>query len=53
MAELDKEILALAGQQPYRTPVGWLQCFRGLSTLSAMILERRSSTSSAFADRGS
>jgi transposase len=37
-AELDKEIEALALTDPYREPVGWLRCFRGLDTLSAMIL---------------
>jgi transposase len=35
---LDKEIEALALTDPYREPVGWLRCFRGLDTLSAMIL---------------
>lgn len=38
LAELDKEIEALAQQDPYREPVGWLRCFRGIDTLSAMIL---------------
>jgi transposase len=37
-AELDREIEAIAEQEPYRTPVGWLRCFRGIDTLSAMIL---------------
>jgi transposase len=37
-AELDKEIEALAQTAPYREPVGWLRCFRGIDTLSAMIL---------------
>ena len=30
--------MAVAGTEPYRTPVGWLRCFRGIDTLSAMIL---------------
>jgi transposase len=38
LAELDREIEALAQTAPYREPVGWLRCFRGLNTLSAMIL---------------
>jgi len=38
LAALDHEILALAEREPYRTPVGWLRCFRGIATLSAMIL---------------
>lgn len=37
-AELDQAVEALAQQAPYREPVGWLRCFRGLDTLSAMIL---------------
>lgn len=38
LAELDKEIEALAEHPPYAEPVGWLRCFRGIDTLSAMIL---------------
>ena len=38
LADLDQEIVALADTAPYRTPVGWLRCFRGIDTLSAMIL---------------
>jgi len=38
LAELDKEIEALAETDLYREPVGWLRCFRGIDTLSAMIL---------------
>jgi transposase len=37
-AELDKELAAVAGTAPYREPVGWLRCFRGIDTLSAIIL---------------
>ena len=37
-AELDKVMAALAEVPPYREPVGWLRGFRGLDTLSAMIL---------------
>ena len=37
-AELEKEIEAFAQQSPYAEPVGWLRCFRGIDTLSAMIL---------------
>jgi transposase len=38
LAELDKEVASLSATEPYRTPVGWLRCFRGIDTLSAMIL---------------
>lgn len=37
-AELDQEVTTLAEAAPYREPVGWLRCFRGIDTLSAMIL---------------
>ena len=37
-AELDKELEAVAVTAPYREPVGWLRCFRGIDTLSAIIL---------------
>ncbi len=37
-AEIDQEVAALAATAPYREPVGWLRCFRGIDTLSAMIL---------------
>jgi transposase len=37
-AELERQIEAVAAEEPYRTPVGWLRCFRGVKTLSAMIL---------------
>jgi len=35
-AELDRELEAIAEQEPYRTPVGWLRCFRGFDTRSAL-----------------
>lgn len=38
VADLDREIAALAETVPYRQPVGWLRCFRGLDTLAAMTL---------------
>jgi transposase len=41
VADLDKDIAALAETEPYRIPVGWLHCFRGIDTLSAMILLNR------------
>ena len=37
-AELDKELEAVAATAPYREPVAWLRCFRGIDTLSAIIL---------------
>ena len=37
-AELDKELEAIAKVAPYREPVDWLRCFRGIDTLSALIL---------------
>jgi transposase len=38
VADLDREIAALAATAPYHEPVGWLRCFRGLDTLAAMTL---------------
>jgi transposase len=38
LTELDREIETLAQAEPYREPVGWLRCFRGVDTLAAMIL---------------
>lgn len=38
LRELDREIEAIAERPPYREPVGWLRCFRGLDTLAAMIV---------------
>jgi transposase len=35
-AALEQEILALAETAPYRERVGWLRCFRGIDTRSAM-----------------
>jgi transposase len=35
---LDQQIAAIAATEPYRTPVGWLRCFRGIDTLSAMLI---------------
>jgi transposase len=35
-ADLEREIAALAETAPYRERVGWLRCFRGIDTLSAM-----------------
>ncbi|MGH7266276.1 MAG: IS110 family transposase [Candidatus Rokuibacteriota bacterium] len=37
-ADLDRELEALAQRAPYAEPVGWLRCFRGIDTLSAMVL---------------
>jgi transposase len=38
VADLDREIAALAATEAYRERVGWLRCFRGIDTLAAMIL---------------
>ena len=35
---LDTKLSALAQQDPYREPVGWLRCFRGIDTVTAMTL---------------
>lgn len=38
LAELDKQLGEIATQDPYREPVGWLRCFRGIDTLTAMLV---------------
>lgn len=38
LADLEREIATLAESEPYREPVGWLRCFRGIDTLSALTL---------------
>ncbi len=38
VADLEREIAALAETEPYRERVGWLRCFRGIDTLGAMAL---------------
>jgi len=38
LRELDARLADLAEQEPYRTPVGWLRCFRGIDTLTAMLI---------------
>jgi hypothetical protein len=35
---LEGRLLELAEQEPYRERVGWLRCFRGIDTVTAMIL---------------
>lgn len=35
---LDAALAATAQQEPYRTPVGWLRCFRGIDTVTALTL---------------
>jgi transposase len=32
----DQQLEALSQQEPYATPVGWLRCFRGIDTVTAM-----------------
>ena len=38
LMELDAQLGAVADTEPYREPVGWLRCFRGIDTLSAVLL---------------
>jgi transposase len=35
---LQEKLVALSEKEPYREPVGWLRCFRGIDTLTAMTL---------------
>jgi len=38
LAALDRTLEAMAQEDPYREPVGWLRCFRGIDTLTALAL---------------
>jgi transposase len=38
LIELDARLAEIAKSEPYRTPIGWLRCFRGIDTLSAMLI---------------
>src|SRR5438093_1900082 len=38
LKELDQQLAAVAETEPYREPVAWLRCFRGIDTLSAMLI---------------
>lgn len=38
LRELDARLAELADGAPYREPVGWLRCFRGIDTLTAMLI---------------
>ena len=38
VAALDKELEGVAEKGPYKEPVGWLRCFRGINTVTAVSL---------------
>jgi transposase len=38
LATLDAQLKELADQEPYRERIGWLRCFRGIDTITALIL---------------
>jgi transposase len=38
LRQLDLKVAAAAAQDPYREPVAWLRCFRGIDTLTAACL---------------
>jgi transposase len=37
LSELDARLTEIAQTDPYREPVGWLRCFRGIDTLTAIL----------------
>ena len=37
LGELDAQLTAIAATAPYQDAVGWLRCFRGIETLTAMM----------------
>jgi len=38
LIELDARLSEIAQTDPYREPVGWLRCFRGIDTLTAILI---------------
>jgi len=38
LIELDARLTEVAQTDPYREPVGWLRCFRGIDTLTAILI---------------
>jgi len=38
LIELDARLGEIAATEPYREPVGWLRCFRGIDTLTAILI---------------
>jgi len=38
LSELDARLTEIAQTDPYREPVGWLRCFRGIDTLTAILI---------------
>src|SRR5262245_4069499 len=38
LIELDARLTEIAQTEPYRQPVGWLRCFRGIDTLTAILI---------------
>jgi transposase len=38
LIEFDARLTELAQTEPYREPVGWLRCFRGVDTLTAILI---------------
>jgi transposase len=38
LIELDAQLTEIAQADPYREPVGWLRCFRGIDTLTAILI---------------
>jgi transposase len=38
LLELDARLAEIAQTEPYRQAVGWLRCFRGIDTLTAMLI---------------
>jgi transposase len=38
LLELDARLAEIAATDPYREPVAWLRCFRGIDTLTAMLM---------------
>ena len=40
LTELDERLTEIAQADPDREPVAWLRCFRGIDTLTAILIRR-------------
>jgi transposase len=49
---LEQQLAAAADSEPLREPVGWLRCFRGIDTVTAVTLVAELHGSERFTCRG-
>jgi len=52
LLELDARLTETAQTEPYREPVAWVRCFRGIDTLTAMLILAELHDFAGFPARG-